>query len=168
MPPLPLPPLLMMSSDTVWAADTGLAGDDGSAHALPPVAADSSAPPSVWWSWRISRATLPTLAASSLGGLPAAGPGRVVQTMVRWDRPAVQWGLGAWQRWTLPGTPGSATPGMPDAGLLVGLRLDTGPRAHLTRQAPLGLADTQYGEVQARQMRGFSPHFPSQSVACLP
>ena len=169
LPLLLLPLLLLMvtCSGTVWAADTGLSGDDGNAHALPPAAADSSSPPSAWWSWRISRDTLPALAASSLGGLPAAGTGRVVQTMAWWDRPAVQWGLGVEQRWTLPGTPGSATPGMTDAGLLVGLRLDAGPRAHLTWQAPLGRADTQYGEVQPRQMRVALSLLPQDPYADL-
>ena len=167
MPLLLLPLLLMMGSGTVWATATGLSGDDGNAHTVPPVAADSSSPPSAWWSWRISRATLPALAASGLGGLSAAGPGRVVQTMVWWDRPAVQWGLGVEQRCTLPGTPGSATPGMPDAGLLVGLRLDAGPRAHLTWQAPLGRADTQFGEVQPRQMRVALSLLPQDPYADL-
>ena len=162
-----LPLLLLVGSGTAWAADTGLSGDDGIAHTLPPVAADSSAPPFGLWSWRISRATLPALVASSLGGLPVAGPGRVVQTMVWRDRPAVQWGLGVEQRWTLPGTPGSASPGMPDAGLLVGLRLDAGPRAHLTWQAPLGRADTQSGEVQPRKMRVALSLLPQDPYADL-
>ena len=159
--------LMMMDLGTVSAADTGLSGDDGNAHTLQLAAADSSAPPSGLWSWRISRATLPALVASSRGGLSAAGPGRVVQAMVWWDRPAVQWGLGVEQRWALPGIPGSATPGMPDAGLLVGLRLDAGPRAHLTWQAPLGRADTQYGEVQPRQMRVALSLLPQDPYADL-
>ena len=145
--------LLLMGSGTVRAADTGLAGDAGDVDTLQPAAAGLSAPPPVLWSWRVTRATLPALAASSLGGPPAASPGRVVQTMVWVARPALQLGLGVEQRWALPGAPGAATPAAPGAGLLVGLRLDAGPRAHLTWQAPLGRPDTQYGDVQPRQIR---------------
>ena len=159
--------LLLMGSGTVRAADTGLAGDAGDVDTLQPAAAGLSAPPPVLWSWRVTRATLPALAASSLGGPPAASPGRVVQTMVWVARPALQLGLGVEQRWALPGAPGAATPAAPGAGLLVGLRLDAGPRAHLTWQAPLGRPDTQYGEVQPRQMRVALALLPQDPYADL-
>ena len=148
--------LLLMGSGTVRAADTGLAGDAGDVDTLQPAAAGLSAPPPVLWSWRVTRATLPALAASSLGGPPAASPGRVVQTMVWVARPALQLGLGVEQRWALP-----------SAGLLVGRRLDAGPRAHLTWQAPLGRPDTQYGEVQPRQMRVALALLPQDPYADL-
>lgn len=42
--------------------------------------------------------------------------------------------------------------GSEDAGL-VGLRLDAGPRAYLSWQAPLWRPEAAYGDGQARQMR---------------
>ena len=152
--PLLLPLLLLlMGLGTARAAETGLPGDAGDVDAFQPAVAGLSAPPPVPWSWRVTRATRPALAASHLGGLAAASPGRIEQTMVWVARPVLQVGLGVEQRWAMPGARGAETPGAPDAGLLVGLRLDAGPRAHLTWQAPLGRPDTQYGDVQPRQMR---------------
>ena len=104
----------------------------------------------------MTRATRPALAASHLGGLAAASPGRIEQTMVWVARPVLQVGLGVEQRWALP-----------SAGLLVGRRLDAGPRAHLTWQAPLGRPDTQYGEVQPRQMRVALALLPQDPYADL-
>ena len=168
---LPMLLLLLMGSGTVRAADTGLAGDVGDVDTLQPAAAGLSAPPPVLWSWRVTRATLPALAASSLGGPPAASPGRVVQTMVWVARPALQLGLGVEQRWALPGAPGAATPSAPDAGLLVGLlvgpRSAAGSHVHLTWQAPLGRPDSPYGEVQARQVRVASAPLPQEPYADL-
>ena len=168
--------LLMMGSGPVRAADTGLAGDahgagdsgdSGAVNTLHPAAADLANPSPVLWSWRVTRATLPVLAASSLGGSPAASPGRVVQTMVWLARPLLQWGLGVEQRWALPGALGAATPAAPDVGLLVGLRLDAGPRAQLIWQAPVGRPDTPYGELQPRQMRVALALLPQDPYADL-
>ena len=110
---------------------------------------------------------MPVLAASSLSGLPAASPGRVVQTMVWVVRPALQLGLGVEQRWAMPGAPGAATPGARDAGLLVGLRLDAGPRVHLTWHAPLWRPDAQNGDGQPRQIRVALALLPQDPYADL-
>ena len=162
--------VLLLGPGTVRAADPVRPFDAGDGDTFQPSAAGLFATSAGLWSWRVTRATVPALAASSLSGLPAASPGRVVQTMVWVVRPALQLGLGVEQRWAMPGAPGApgaATPGARDAGLLVGLRLDAGPRVHLTWRAPLWRPDAQNGEVQPRQMRVALALLPQDPYADL-
>ena len=169
-----VPPLLLMGSGTARFANARFAvdvGDIGDVDTLQPAAADLYSPPFVLGWWRVSRATLPALAVSSLGVLLAIRLERVVQTMARVASPAPQLDLGLEQRWALPGAPGAATPSAPDAGLLVGLlvgpRSAAGSRVHLTWQAPLGRPGSPYGEVQARQVRVASAPLPQEPYADL-
>ena len=162
-----VPRLLPMGSGTVRVANAGFAVDAGDVDTLQPAAADLYSPPFVLGWWRVSRATLPALAVSSLGVPLAIRPERVVQTMARVAWPAPQLDLGLEQRWALPGAPGAATPSAPDAGLLVGPRSAARSRVHLTWQAPRGRPDSPYGEVQARQVRVASAPLPQEPYADL-
>ncbi len=163
---------LLLSAATVLAADARNTDD---AVGLGPAAAAQSgvasgaqsvAQPAAL-SWRVTRAAVPALGLPGWSGLPAGTPVRALQTMVWAVRPALQPGFGVEQRWPLPGVPGSGPPGTPDAGLLVGVRLDTRPGAHLTWQAPLGRRDAQNGEPQARQMRVALALLPQDPYADL-
>jgi hypothetical protein len=141
---------LLLGARAVQAADSGTVGEiDEGRSAAPPLSRATAAAPA----WRVSQSALPALLGAGSGGLPGASATRVVQTMAWTARPALQLGLGIEKRWTSPGVVGTLAPTAAGAGLLVGLRLDAGPRAHLTVAAPLWRPDTPYGDSQTRQMR---------------
>lgn len=161
-----LPLLLLLSSGTVLAGDAGKPDDEDVVCLA--CAGLSTAQPAAW-SWQVSRTAAPALGRPGAGSLSMGIPGRAVQTMVWAMRPALQLGLGVVveQRWTPPGAPGPVSPSTQDAHLLVGLRLDAGPRAYLVWQAPLWRPESQNGAIQARQMRVALALLPQDPYADL-
>lgn len=103
--------------------------------------------------WRVSHSAVPLWVSAGAAGLTGVSPVHIAQSMVWTARPLLQLGLGIERRWSPPSGPGAAAPIPSDAALLVGLRLDTGPFAHWSWQAPLWRQDASNGDVQARQMR---------------
>ncbi len=169
---------LLLSACTVLAADAPNPDDRGeiqsASAALPgvqPVVPSVAQPAGL--SWRVTRTAVPVLGSPGLGGLPSHGglpvgtPVRALQTMVWAVRPALQPGFGVEQRWTQPSALGSGLAGTPEVNLLVGLRLDAGPRAHLTWQTPLWRRDAQNPEAQPRQMRVALALLPQDPYADL-
>lgn len=161
--------LLLSTAGPPAAAAGSLDEIDDGRVAAPPL----SGIPTAVLAWRVSRSALPVQVSAAAGGLPGANSARVVQIMVWTDRPVLQLGLGVEQRLTLRSDVGSLAQSAPgaagaaDAGLLVGLRLDAGPRAHLAWQAPLWRPDATKGEGQARQLRVALALLPSEPYADL-
>lgn len=145
---------LLLVRGAVLAADAG-SGDpvDEARLAVP----DQSGIPAAASAWRLSHSALPVGVRAGATGPPGASPVRTVQTMVWTARPLLQLGLGIERRWPQPSSVSSPAPNPTDAGLLVGLlvglRLDAGPRAHLTWEAPLWRPETSSGDGQTREMR---------------
>ncbi len=141
---------LLLGAGSVLAADAGKVGEAGDHRVAAPLMTSS---PAAALAWRISHSALPAPVSAGSGGLPGAGSTRVVQTMIWTARPALQLGLGIEKRWTPPSVAGTLAPGAANAGLLVGLRLDAGPRANLTVAAPLWRHEASDGDIQTRHMR---------------